>query len=731
MKKNIVKFFVPLSLFFIGSIVWFMAHWRILSQEYIFCHDSLNWFGAFHYLAESLQNGFFPFWNPYLHGGEMFFENFTQMSLIDPIMLIGIYVGKWVGIKDLLYLYELIVLSKIIILAVGVQLFFNEIVPSIKKWSYFTFFILLLSSFSINCYHQNGAYLVFGYVPFILLFLIKFFKSQSWLNAILLGYFIGISFQSIVFAYVATFLFIFLCVYLVFNKGYLKIIFQNKLKIFVAMAIFICLSSPAWILLFYKDNIFPYARFLFNSQQHAGILFSNYEAVGRSLAPFGKWGDILTLGILPLAGVIYSEKNKFLKDLLTELSMYVGLIPFLLGVFGIFFSKHKYKLMFLILLFVIGCLFLGALPYNFVYRLLFFIIFPLRTIENSHEFVNYFLFCYVFFICIGIEALFNRLQKSRFNKYASGIIIALFIVVLAEFSIYCQYIYDKEGNFRNLASMKKRSVLSLNFDVNADYELNKRVKTVMYSYVNNEPITVGAKENFVDSANLYFFNCHDPDYRLNFRALIEKKPGAIDFCANFPYGYLRIISPTALTYPKLYVNILKSDISQELKATLLGVGLLPIEFYTNYSIFPQESVLNKEMEQEIRNILSGSVILSGGTMPVLPQQKQLTPPLIEILEYKPQRIKLQVSNDSDGVLLFRDGYHPDWIARVNSMRQKIFRANYNSKAVFLRKGGNIVEFVFRPVAYMVSLCVYAILSALIVFYLLAAFFRNRFFKCNE
>lgn len=733
MRKLISKLTAPPLLFCLGSIVWVNAHWGLLSKRYIFAHDSFYWYGIFHYFAESLYNGFYPLWNPYLHAGEAFFENFSQLSLIDPINIAGIFLGKLFGIRDLFYLYEIIVLAKIIALAAGTQLFFNEIVPPIKKYSYLIFFVLLLSSFSINCYHQNGAFLVFGYSPFILLFFIYFSRRPSWLNALLLAYFFGVSFQSVVFAYVVTFMALFIVFFLLFNKRFIRVIFENKLKVVVMLAIFICLSSPAWSLLFYKSGIFAYGRFLFNAEQNASIMFSDYSVFKTSLAAFGKWGDIISLGSFYGATELYTGRYHLSRIPISELNMFVGLVPFLLGIIGLFFGRHKYKPVFIMLLFAIGCLFIGPLENNYVYKVLFYIFPPLKTIENSHEFANYFLFSFVFFICIGISTCMEWLRNSSFDKYRKAVIITLFVASLLELNNYVQHTYDTDDRLGKLFTLKKRSMISSNFERNSLYEIKQRQKTVL-PYLkdkNNILITAGGNKYYglvpISDARLkgvYSLSVSDPNYLLNFQALIQRDPAAIDFYRNFPYCYLRMLFPTALTYPKPYADILKSDLSQDLKAALLGVDLPVFEFYTRYEVIPAKEVLENKNVEKLRNILSKSVILSDMNIPMPVQATESVNSRIEILAYRPGYVKLRVDNDYNGILLFRDGFHRDWTAKANSIAKKLYRANYNQKAIFIEKGKNTIEFVFRPLAYIISLYAYSLISVAIFIICLCSFLKS-------
>ncbi|MFH0703017.1 MAG: hypothetical protein V2B14_05715 [bacterium] len=692
--------------FTIGAFIWIIVHWGFLNGKYIFSHDSYYWYPIFHYFTESLQRGFIPIWNPYIHGGEIFFTNTGMWSLIDPVSIVCIFMGKIFGIKNLFYLYELTIFAKLIVIATGVQLLLNMLVPEIKKYWYFTFFVVLLSSFSINCYHQNAVSLVFSYIPFVLIFFIRFLKNSSWFNSIMLGYFTGICFQSMHFFFHATFILLFITVYLIFNKQSFSIIFNNKLKLFCSFLVFIAISAPAWSIIFYKPLIYPYARSLFNPiSENPPFFFSNVGEFKNSQAAFGEIGDFLGLGFFPIAKGLYTTNIYY--TFLSELSMFIAVIPFILGIIGIFKGKHELKKVFFILLFLSGVLFLGPRDFNIIYKFLFYIIPPLRGLENTHEFVNYFLLCYFYFVSLGLVFILQKFKKQ-------WLIPLLFIITLFELSLYVRQIYNE--NFFTCA-VKTSNIAGINFDSTTDFRITPRKKTIMPAYIG----LIETSERFKD------FFIINPTYkdRLNFRAFLEKESVATDFFSNFPaYEYLKIYPPTALTYPKLYTDILKANMPTELKAVLLGVNLPIFSFYSDYKSMPAEELIKEENNKQILDDLSKTVILSGVFPDIDNKPKNNFKNKIDILDYKPHHIKLAVNTEQDGVLLFRDGYHPSWKAKVDNISKNVIQANYNSKAVFISKGNHIVEFIFNPIIFNIALYLYFLGSISLIFVFLIYKFKQ-------
>jgi len=400
MGKNPLKLSV-ISLFLAGSAFWLIGNRSILTGQYTFGHDTFYWYAIFHYFTESLWSGFFPLWNPYLHAGELFMDKVSLLQLVDPVILTSVIAGKLFALRDILSLYETTVFLRLIVIAAGVQLLLNRLLPEIKEYAYFTFFVLLLSSFTINGYHQNGAFFAFSYTPFILLFFLRFVEKPGWFNSAMLGYFSGISFQSLQFAYVITFVLLFIAVFLILNREGIAVLLRNKLKLCCALILFLIFSFPAWVLMFYKSSLYPYARTVFNPGKAPYFFIPSLDYFKDTLAGRGEPGDFISLGFLPLAQQLYRDAPALTGKIsfhTSEINLYIGLIPFAIGIAGIFLGRHKFKPVFLMMLFLSAALFIGPRKYNIIYMFLFYLIPSLRGLENTHEFANYFLLCYFFFL---------------------------------------------------------------------------------------------------------------------------------------------------------------------------------------------------------------------------------------------------------------------------------------------------------------------------------------------
>jgi hypothetical protein len=71
-------------------------------------------------------------------------------------------------------------------------------------------------------------------------------------------------------------------------------------------------------------------------------------------------------------------------------------------------------------------------------------------------------------------------------------------------------------------------------------------------------------------------------------------------------------------------------------------------------------------------------------------------------KYDGQESVFDVTTDKDGFLFISDLYYPGWNAMVDGESTKIYRANYAFRAVPIKKGNHIVEFIYNPKSFKIG-----------------------------
>jgi len=87
---------------------------------------------------------------------------------------------------------------------------------------------------------------------------------------------------------------------------------------------------------------------------------------------------------------------------------------------------------------------------------------------------------------------------------------------------------------------------------------------------------------------------------------------------------------------------------------------------------------------------------------------------VEILSYEPERVVVEVTTKSPGILVLGDMYYPGWRAEVDGEEVPIYRANYLVRGVRVDEGEHAVVFEYRPRPYrvgrvisLIALCLFA------------------------
>jgi uncharacterized membrane protein YfhO len=92
--------------------------------------------------------------------------------------------------------------------------------------------------------------------------------------------------------------------------------------------------------------------------------------------------------------------------------------------------------------------------------------------------------------------------------------------------------------------------------------------------------------------------------------------------------------------------------------------------------------------------------------------------VVEIKKYSPQKVILNVSSPSSGILVFSDLFYPGWKASVDREETKIMKANTVLRAVVVPEGKHIVKFVYDPsplnLGIKLSLCTIVSTSLIIL-----------------
>ncbi|MBI2031284.1 MAG: YfhO family protein [Candidatus Levybacteria bacterium] len=159
------------------------------------------------------------------------------------------------------------------------------------------------------------------------------------------------------------------------------------------------------------------------------------------------------------------------------------------------------------------------------------------------------------------------------------------------------------------------------------------------------------------------------------------------------------------------------------------------KFFENKEVFPRVFMVGKyRVIQDDQKILStmfsdnfnlrNEIILEKN--PSI-QQSEGEIGNAEIISYTPNKIKISVDTNDDGLLFLSDVYYKGWEAYVDGRKSEVYRADYIFRAVPVSKGKHTVEFTYNPLSFRVG--IYSFFTGLILITIVSTVLsRRRFLK---
>lgn len=348
----------PLQLFFNAphwllltglAAVFIYAVWPLLAGYAVLRHDSVLWYPMYDYLARAIVHGDFPFWNPYIHGGEPFYYAINIIRLTDPIYLSSILVAKFSDIGTL-DIYNGVYAARIFVTAVGVYALIYALTDS--RWAAFVAVLAgLAGGFTSTLLVNMGSLDGLCWAPWIVFSAIRLLGATStsrrfWSLAI--AYFTGIYLGAAIYhwvlgAFVAVF---FLGTMLVNGRDVLaKLYQQTRGSRILALTLLVALCAQPIVLVQERGEIFPAVRMVERQavyQQTAGTLWGGYQQIASESRDIGK-GDatfllslitppsnVLPAIILMFIGLVFASfrfKHNFLLTIIACVIVYIGPRP--------------------------------------------------------------------------------------------------------------------------------------------------------------------------------------------------------------------------------------------------------------------------------------------------------------------------------------------------------------------------------------------------------------------
>lgn len=440
-----------------------IIYYNLLIGKEIPVHDSIIWYGRFHYYLESLVNGYFPFWDPHLITGTPFYPYISSVDLLNPLIFLSIFLTTVLGVSSLtsfiyLNLFELATFTT------GAFYLFKYIAGC--RTSALVASGILLFSVAPTSFRQEGVVTVSFLTPFTLYFALLFFNNnieshKRYLYLFCLVLVTGISMNMYIPAYFLLNLIAFLIIVFakkIVNFGEIKDrLYDKKLLTFLFSSTVMFMMMTAPLMALYKDSkgeLFPSVRIIQKNGYFKKLMASEVggavlsDKFTKQLGVYNSYGNVLNLIYPDMYKSFFGRKDFFSCNYyIAETFIYIGIIPFVFCIIGFMYSKSRYRnlaLIMMILIFVNMFSFHSIVAQPNLIQKIFNTLFPpLKMIDAKECFSSFFLLYMAMLLSIGLKIFFNNEEfLNLLKKKSLQIIIICFAVILVKF-LAADYFWDK------------------------------------------------------------------------------------------------------------------------------------------------------------------------------------------------------------------------------------------------------------------------------------------------
>ncbi|MFH0863548.1 MAG: YfhO family protein [Candidatus Gottesmanbacteria bacterium] len=437
---------------------------------------------------------------------------------------------------------------------------------------------------------------------------------------------------------------------------------------------------------------------------------------------------------------------------------YIGLIPIILCLIAIIFNRRRMTIVFTILL---GLAFLYAQGRaTQLFEILWQIVPGLQMVRFSIKALFFLEFCLTILAGIGFDYLINIINhRFKLNKnilVISGLIILftlgdLLINNIGRFrktmpigdwlttpeSVKYLKTFLADGKFRyythgtnNLAyktvdiplHKQYQNIMPVNYNLLFDVASNRGYFTMLvnrqvglekiFMNFNNENESLTTTTEFKRALSLQASRYLLTDLPIDDKELVLLKkfplPGQAEHYIFFKgtgdgQPTTKIV-PTSDIY--LYENKgAYPRVNFVSKTQIINNQNNILETILNPEFNPTEEVI---IEDSSKQIADGSQLIADSSKRGVIDNNSTA----KIIRDNENELEIEVKTDKSGFLVLADTYYPGWQATIDNQPTKIYRANYNFRAISVSPGRHTIIFSFKPTYWQIGLIISAVFLGL-------------------
>lgn len=346
-----------------------------------------------HFTITSWKQGIVPLWNPYSFSGTPQLANY-QSAVLSPFNIL-FFIFSFVDAWSLLILLQPL-LAGLFTYLYGRSLSLSRPAGLVSSIGF------MFCGFMTTWMDYGTLSYAILFLPLALFAIESFFKTQKSLFLLLFAFTIPCSFFSGHFQ-ISLYFLLFICIYIAYK------FFETKNK---ALSVYVVLAAISGLLIA-MSQILPSLEFY--NQSLRSELFQKIEAIPLGYLP--------TLLAPDFFGNPVTRNDWF--GHYAEWNGYIGLLPLMLGFYGVFRKKNCFTLFLFILSIIILCL-AFATP---VLQLLIALHIPVLSTSAASRIIVLFSFIFIILSGFGFDALLSDIKQKKFLFLISWILVFVLLFI--------------------------------------------------------------------------------------------------------------------------------------------------------------------------------------------------------------------------------------------------------------------------------------------------------------
>lgn len=692
-------------------IVTFIAYLPLSFFIFSLKNDSLVQYLPFRYhLSESIQHGYFPFWNPYLYTGFPIHADMQGMTW-NPIVLAISSVTRY----NMLVL-EFEVVIYLVLATIGMY-------SLLKSFSMSRVVCILGGISYMSCGFITGSASVIpwissaAFIPFVFKYLKRFLEAPNWKSSLSFSislcmlFLCGYPTFFIYTSYIVLAILLFVAITHFKNKPS-PVTIKTIGLLAVAVLVFLCICSPA---------IISYWEFLPYYSRGSGI--SVAKAAENPFTPFSSISFVLPNTV--------SKDHQWLDTDTSMRNSYVGLFIYILFCLSFLGKYNKWQKTILSITIFSFLLSLGSVTP--LHKLCYSVLPLFNTFRHPG---NVRLFTSIGIILLAAFYAQQLIQSDR--EEIKKRIIRLLYIVCACLSLIAIYCLVQSGVRQNIAAAFKNikqpklflDAFSFNsflltqclaqilFIILLVHQIRKKIinrKIVAGLFALNSVLFcwISLPFNFISQVKTSAVNQFVQSFPKGYPMPDINSPveaGVISDSTEIPiYGYTNFYNKKITIQDHVITPTLNKDYETFYLDNKLGAAM------ANYPFVWLNDTLTDKTPDSIINNKRFSIWSDNSSKPVI--SPQASGANIKLTSFSPNSFSFKINTASPSVLSIFQQYNHNWKVKVNRLSTPVLKMNIAFMGVLVPVGESTIDFVYKPTKVIA-----AIWLSLVSIFIIALFF---------